>query len=372
MKIIAMLFRFGALGVAALFLIVARSELSAQSATDVPHVTSVTSPEELSQTELLKSYLELRKELYATQLAIANSRAEAETAARLRAAAITDKLESIKSSMEGERERHRVDTERANAERERFRTDMERLNAEREWQQAELERSNRSVLWIAGIGGGLGLLAIFLTPLFQWWTIQRLSATAWHPPARSIGLLSDGNGEVAATDQAVAVTNQRLMSAIERMERRIFDFEHRWCNPGSTTLTNDRSGSDGSHYAAFPAAAQTVGTADPASHISGLLAKGQSLVEAGKITEALTSYNEVLKLDLNHPEALVKRGAALERLKQDEEAIQCYDRAIKADRKMTLAYLHKGAVCNRLERYEEALKCYQQALLAEEEEIAVR
>jgi tetratricopeptide (TPR) repeat protein len=111
-----------------------------------------------------------------------------------------------------------------------------------------------------------------------------------------------------------------------------------------------------------------VALSEQGARIGMLLSRGRSFLEANKAREALTCFDEILKLDFNHPEALVRRGAALERLKQDEEAIQCYDRAIKVDPKMTLAYLHKGGVCNRLQRYEEALRCYEQALRVEEEE----
>jgi len=39
-------------------------------------------------------------------MAVANSRVEAETAARIQAAALSEKLEAIKSAMDAERERH--------------------------------------------------------------------------------------------------------------------------------------------------------------------------------------------------------------------------------------------------------------------------
>lgn len=369
MKIIALLFRFGALGIAVVFLYAGNRELNAQSVAENSVLKSPASPEELSQAELLKSYLQLREQLHATQLAIGISRAEAEAAARAQAAAIAEKLESIKAAIETERERHRVEMERSNAERERVRTETLRANTERERRQAEVERSNRNVLWAVGACGGLGLLALLLTPVFQWWTIKRLAATAWREPLATGGsapLLTEGIEPLTAADQTVAVSNQRLMSAIERMERRITDFETRWVAPAPSTSANGTV-LVGGYRPPIPAAELSVRAPEPSTRISVLLAKGQSLVEMGKTVEALGCYNEILKIDLNHPEALVKRGAALEKLKQDDEAIQCYDRAIKADRKMTLAYLHKGAVCNRLERYEEALKCYQQALLVEEE-----
>jgi tetratricopeptide (TPR) repeat protein len=306
--------------------------------------------EELGQAELLKAYLQVRDQLQATQLAIATNRIEAEVTARAQAAALSEKLEAIKTALESERERHRVDAEHAEAQR---------LESAR--QQLELQRSNRLVLWVATVFGGLAFLAIVVGPLLQWRAINRLAETAATrpqlPAPPSVPLLTD-NG---VTDQAVAVSSQRMQGMIERMERRIFELEHTTSRPSpsgalattSTVLSVDSG--------------RTLAATDQALRIKSLLAKGHGLLNEGKAKEAVSCFNEVLKMDLNHPEALVKRGAALERLKQDEEAIQCYDRAIKADAKMTLAYLYKGGVCNRLERYEEATKCYEQALRTEDE-----
>jgi tetratricopeptide (TPR) repeat protein len=153
-----------------------------------------------------------------------------------------------------------------------------------------------------------------------------------------------------------------MQGMIERMERRIFELEHTagQSSPSLPVATT-------STFLSADGVPRSVVANSQPSRIKVLLAKGHSLLNEGKAKEAVACYNEVLKIDLNHPEALVKRGAALERLKQDDEAIQCYDRAIKADAKMTLAYLYKGGVCNRLERYEEASKCYEQALRTEDE-----
>jgi tetratricopeptide (TPR) repeat protein len=154
-----------------------------------------------------------------------------------------------------------------------------------------------------------------------------------------------------------------MQGMLERMERRILELEHTAAKP--TSATNGAVATTSTVLGLSPTRMPVL--SDQALRIKSYLAKGHALLNEGKPKEAIGCYNEVLKIDLNHPEALVKRGAALERLKQDDEAIQCYDRAIKADSKMTLAYLYKGGVCNRLERYEEASKCYEQALRTEDE-----
>jgi tetratricopeptide (TPR) repeat protein len=356
MKIIARLFRFGAVGIA-VFTLGGATLLRGQAPASDP---APARPEELTQAELLKAYQQVREQLLATQQAIANSRAEAETAARAQAAALTEKLDSIKSALDAERERYRIDREWQIAERERQQAAMERANAERERRQAEIERSNQTLLWIAASFGAVGLMAMLVTPLLQWRAINRIAAA-------TEGLRQLGDGERNAllpgdADPTVGVSTKRLMSALDRMEQRIFELEHTSSQPGTVTVKNrPNNGTE---------AVRRADDDDKSQWIAVLLNKGQTFLNTNKAIDALACFDEILKLELNHPEALVKRGSALERLKQDEEAIQCYDRAIKADRHMTLAYLYKGGVCNRLERYEEALKCYEQALRVEEESTA--
>ena len=344
--------RLGALGVAAVLFLSLAGELSAQNGAVVASAKP-SSPEELSPAELLKSYLQLREQLQARQMAIASSRIEAEVTARAQAAAVGEKLDGLKTAMEAERERRRVEAEKNQAQL-----------AEGQRQQFELQRSNRLVLWVAAVFGGMALLAIIVGPLLQWRAMNRLvQVVAARPPlpaAATPSLLPAETGGLS--DQTVAVSSQRIQGALERMERRIFELEHTASRPpGTSALATTSTVINGE-----PARRPLVSN-DHATRIKLLLGKGQSLLDTGKAREALACYNEILKLDLNHPEALVKQGAALERLKQDDEAIQCYDRAIKADSRMTLAYLYKGGVCNRLERFEEASKCYEQALRTEDD-----
>ena len=347
-----MLRRFGAICVFAVLVIPTSGQVSTPVAPGISAPKSP-SPEELSQAELLKSYLQLREQLQATQLAIATSRIEAEVTARAQAAALAEKIEAIKTAMDTERDRHRAEAERAQAQR-----------VESERQQLEQQRSNRAILWIAVAIGGVALLAIVAGPLLQWRAINHLAEVVSSRPQLTgplqPALLAPESS--SARDNTVTVSNQRMQGMIDRMERRIFELEHTAGQPaprGAVATT--------STYISAETLPRTIGSNDQTSRIKLLLGNGLSLLTAGRAKEAVACYNEVLKLDLNHAEALVRRGAALEKLKQDDEAIQCYDRAIKADAKLTLAYLYKGGVCNRLERYEEATKCYEQALRTEDE-----
>jgi tetratricopeptide (TPR) repeat protein len=345
MKNVALLFQFGALCVAA-FLLAGGSELRAQPSAENPPVKSP-SLQALNEAELLRAYLQVRDQYHSTQLAIANSRAEAEASARLQATAINEKLEAIKSAIEAERERMQAETLRANGERER--------------QQSEMQRANRTVLWVAVGFGTIGLLAMLFMPLVQLRTINRIAESAnQRLPFPPQGLLTSDSDGLAS--QTVARSNQRLMSVIERMEKRIFELEQTATPPLPAATTLEVKTTNGSHH---PMPATTV--PDHATVITVLLGKGKFLLGTNKAKEALACYEEVLKIDADHAEALVKKGAALERLKQDDAAIRCYDRALEVNRNMTLAYLSKAGACNRLGRYDEAMECYELALQTEEE-----
>jgi len=328
------LFRVGALA-CLLPLWAARAELAAQTAIENQPATAAT-PDEFSQAELLKSYLRVREQLHAAELAIVNNRIEAEASARAQAAAITEKLDAIRASMAAERERQQTEAMRAATEHER--------------EQAEAQRSNRTILWVGAAFGGTGLLAIVVASIFQWRAMKRMSAVISARPALPGAVQSGQLTLDAPAGQSVGLSSQRLMSVIDRMERRIFELEHTAHPPPVE-----------------PAAPAGSATPDDATaRIGALLLKGRALLNTNQAQEAVACYDEILGLEANHPEALLKKGVAMERLKQDHEAIRYYDRAIEVDRKMTLAYLYKGGVCNRQQRYDEALACYEQALQVEE------
>jgi tetratricopeptide (TPR) repeat protein len=344
-----MLCRLGARCVFTVLVAASSPQINAQVASGVPPAKSLTD-EETNQAELLKSYLQLREHLQATQHAIASSRVEAEKAERNQAVGLAEKLEAIKAAMDADRERTRLESQRAQAQR-----------AETERQQ--LERLNRVILWIVVIVGGVALLAVVVGPLLQWRAINRLTqVVASLPRSGALAQPAPPAVEGRVSDQTAVASAQRIQSLVDRMERRISELENTSGrqSPTGTVATT-------STYISAQPNPRTVSSNDHASRIRLLLGNGHSLLAAGKAKEAIGCYNEVLRLDLHHAEALVKRGAALEKLKQDDEAIQCYDRAIRADAKMTLAYLYKGGVCNRLERYEEASRCYEQALRTEDE-----
>lgn len=105
----ARLFSIHAMGVTLLLSAVSQFELCAQATMETPAPAKTSTADELGQAELLKSYLHVREQLHTAEVAIANNRLEAEAAARAQAAAIAEKLDSIKTVIATERERQQAE-----------------------------------------------------------------------------------------------------------------------------------------------------------------------------------------------------------------------------------------------------------------------
>jgi tetratricopeptide (TPR) repeat protein len=338
--------------------------------------------EELSQAELLKAYLSVQEQLHATQLSILNNRLETEAAARAQATALAEKMESLRVSLE--------------AERERARAAQQRVDEQRELERREAQRSTRRIIgWSAGVLG-LGVLAAAFILFLQWRAMRRIGALAVAaqpalpaPSAHRHSLAA--NGLNPPSDKTVSDSNQRLLSTLDRIEERIAELETTSAARASAApfalparpAPSPEVPAKASR-SPFPARVlsetQAAGTSSQAVSLNAatepsdasvrLLGRGRLLLEAGRPKEAIGCYDEILRSEPANAEALVRKGVALEHLKRDEDALQCYNLAIRADRRKTLAYLCKGAVCNRLKRFEESVESYEQALRTEEKETA--
>jgi tetratricopeptide (TPR) repeat protein len=299
--------------------------------------SAVGKADDTSVQDTLRSYLQLQEQIHATQLAVERSRTQAEAAAAETAKAFTARLQGIEQALA---------TQRA-----------QELEA--------MQSSNKVMLVVAGLFAALGLLAMVFMAYFQWRTINRLAEiSAALPMAHALGagpaLAALGAGDphlvsVSPPEQS----SQRLLGALEQLEKRIHELEHTAQPPLNETPPPPNG-------EAVAAATGEPGATPDAARITMLLGKGQSLLNLDQAEEALGCFDQVLALDPSHPEALVKKGAALERLRKLEEAIACYDRAIAANGSLTVAYLYKGGLFNRMERFSEALECYEQALRTQE------
>ncbi len=302
--------------------------------TDKAEVTDPAAPRAPAETaaeaqQALRAYLQLQEQLHQTLLTIEQSRKDAEAVSKQSADMIGNRLKLIEQALTLQRER-----------------------------EAETARnSSRFALTVAGLLGGVGLIVMLLTAWFLMRTARQFSDLTTLATQSSIGprplagFLSDSQLTLRGSG-SVEASGGRLLSALERLEKRIYEIEHAALVP-----QNPPGAGNGDQKAAN-------GHLDDATaaQVALLLGKAQSLLHLDKPEEALVCFDEALALDRHNTEALVKKGAALEKLKRLEDAVVCYDSALAVDDSMTLAYLYKGGVFNQLERFSEALQCYEKAL----------
>jgi tetratricopeptide (TPR) repeat protein len=291
--------------------------------------------------EALKLYLQqqersnliLQEKLQALQLSLEETKAQSETAVRRSSDTMATRLRLIEQTLTTQRER-----------------EMELM-----------QKSNRFLLTVAGVFGCVGLFAMVFTAWFLLRAMNRLAEVAAAFPASlpgSPGLtLEDGARQITT----LPVEGNRLIGAIDRLEKRIYQLEHTTPSPEA----NDSHSNGDKLEIVVPGPGS--GRED---HFSILLAKGESLLNAAEAEKALACFDEALALKPGHAETLMKKGTALERLNRWEDALNCYDQAITSDSSLTLAYLYKGGVYNQLEKFSEALECYEQALRTQQKQPA--
>jgi tetratricopeptide (TPR) repeat protein len=320
------------------------------AATNSPPATGTES--NTNTQEILRAYLQLQEQLHLTQLAVEQNRKEARDTAAQTSEALAGRLQGIERMMASERSR----------------------------ELESMQSSNRALLTLAGTFAGVGFLAMLLSSIFQWRTVNKLAHMPHSFPTPALGA-PPGLKELGANDQVVSVgpaeaSSLRLLTAVERLDQRLNQLEHstRPSLPqGSAGNGAQQVGSSSAENGVSlrPVAAAEPGSSDPAEgqqnqHVLSLLGKGQSMLSLDDPHGAISCFEEALQLDPQNAEAWVRKGTALERLQQLDQAIECYDRALQGDPSLTVAYLHKGGLFNRMERFSEALECYEKALRTQE------
>lgn len=281
--------------------------------------------------DLARAYREAQEQWRAVHATLERNRQEAEAAVARNAEWFETRLRLMEQALVGERARA--------------------LDA--------LERSQQWLLGFAGLFAAAAVATLILTARLHWQAAERLAAarSAWPAvvPQTEGGIRTSVAAETGPLPLGQAGhATARLLGVVERLEQQIRELER-----GGRPVDAGGPGAVSDHQ---PAPALARAEADRRAQVDLLLAKGQTLLEMDRPAEALACFDEVLRLQPQHPEALLKKGAALEQARQPDAALACYDRAIAADGSYTLAYLQKGGLCNRLARYEEALACYEAAL----------
>jgi tetratricopeptide (TPR) repeat protein len=334
---------------AVVFLLGAVSLQQPRAAESAPTPTTENHLEQTNAQETLRAFLQLQEQIHSAQLAIEQTRRDADLAATENAKQLRA-LETL------------VGTQRL-----------------REFET--MQSSNRAILRIAGMFAAVGVIAMLMMAFFQWRAINGLvqlssaMPTLRAPdPRPTPAALGPGENRVVTVGPAEQ-SNLRLLGALERLEKRIYELEHTAPPPlreGSSSGNGCEAGlGPAEEPSKAPNSAAAAGAPGPASaaessQISALLEQGHSRLELNDAEGALACFDRVLQLSPGHAEALVKKGTALERLRKFEESLGCYDQAIIADGSLTIAYLCKGGLFNRMERFSEALECYEKALQTQE------
>ncbi|HAV65050.1 MAG TPA: hypothetical protein DCY13_22105 [Verrucomicrobiales bacterium] len=254
----------------------------------------------------------------------------------------------------------------------------EALAAQRVHESETINRMNRLVVGVAAGFAGTGFVVMVLTAWFFMRTMNKVAEINANVQSQLLALphaMQPLVGSGGAAGGGSQPANQRLLGALEQLERRIRDLEH------TSTHDHEESGGPVHSTPVSPAAGKKAGPeivdVDPSSEngsngssIADLLSRGQTLMNLDEAEQALECFDAVLSQQPRHAEALLKKGTALERLRRMQEALEAYNEAIRYDDTMTMAYLAKGGICNRLERYSEALECYEKALRTQQHSAA--
>ncbi|HEU6447746.1 MAG TPA: tetratricopeptide repeat protein [Verrucomicrobiae bacterium] len=293
--------------------------------------TNLISPE-AATTATQNALLQIQEQLHAAQLAISDSREQAEVAAATNVAVLTARIQALEQT---------IATQRAN--------------------DAEAARKTQELtLLMAGAFGLAGLSVILLMFYFQWRGFSHLAEISSRQLALAdsrrssalVGAATELTAEISAPARAaVENSNSRLLMLVEKLEKRVVEMEQSSHGQLTDAVSKTKSAN---------------GKCGPEDAIANLLADGQTLLNASQPENALKLFEQALAINPDSTEALVKKGGALEKLGRIDDAIGCYDRAIQLNETMTIAYLQKGGLFSRLARYDEALLCYEQALLTQD------
>jgi tetratricopeptide (TPR) repeat protein len=332
-KMPRLLFLCVAVALAYLPLAIAADELPAtEPASAAPVVTNALSN---TDTQMLKSVLQLQEQLRATQRAVEQAREQAQADARRAEDLLAARLNLIEQTLSAQRAKEIADMQQST------RTEI-----------AAMQQSTRTAIIIALAVTGIGLLAVLFAGFAQVKATTRLTEVSRQlraiGPAWQIGEGTAAAGLPAAREP-MENNNAHLYGAIDRLQKRMEEMEA--AAAGTQTATNGHK-----QIAAPPIDAQ----------VTTVLAKGQTLLNLNNLEEALDQFDEALRLDPRNIEAWIKRGTALERLQRVDEAITAYDQAIAVDGSTATAYLFKAGVYNRQKKYAEALQCYEKALTAQQ------
>lgn len=93
--------------------------------------------------------------------------------------------------------------------------------------------------------------------------------------------------------------------------------------------------------------------------------QGNTLRGAGRLEEALASYDAAVALDPGYAHAWCNRGVVLQALGLQDRALASFDRAIGLDPRDAMAHYNRALLLQEAERWDDALSGYDQAIAAD-------
>lgn len=247
------------------------------------------------------------------------------------------------------------------------------------------QEMNKTIIVTVSIVAGLGLFVFLVTVFLQFKLISRPVQPIYMQPQASVleaggipqlpGGRQDRASEVSemglVENTKVADTNEKFVSAIERLEEKISQME------AGLARAEDVFASGSDHPDPLEVDAevekvyerlsenekdQSVVDISDEKDVEVLEAEGKRHLQQEDWKTAFLHYEQLVRLDSDRVENWVNRGRALEMLKREEEAILSYDKAIDTNPDLPSPFLYKAALLSRMERFEEAQKFYNEAL----------
>ena len=227
------------------------------------------------------------------------------------------------------------------------------LDTQRE-RELELAKQSNSLYLKVIIGAAV---AVFLVFLFSYWfqlrclnRVMELSHSLPAPVPHEPVLLQQENPATS-----------KLLAAMKLLEHRLEQLETPTSHRATLHSNGEHAEVTSAHVSTPLLHAESI-EAPPASNVALLLAKGQTLLDAERLQEALACFQEIISIEPGNAEAHLKKGIALERMNRLDLALSAYEEALRLNPKRTVANVHKARVLAALHRYDEALSVYDSAL----------
>jgi len=88
-------------------------------------------------------------------------------------------------------------------------------------------------------------------------------------------------------------------------------------------------------------------------------------VNLSRYSDAITSYDQALAIDVNYSKAWFNRGVTQQTLLQDREAVDSYDHVLALNRNDSVAWHNRGQALQNLSLYQEANESFVNASLTD-------